>query len=141
MDKQMRGSARAMPVKELFMFFPNLLKLLFRLVRDPAVSRTDKALLGAALAYVLSPWDFLPDVIPFIGQLDDLVLMALVVKRLMDGVPYSIIKEYWDGRGELLGLLDSILNSVVKLLPEGIYSKLLLVSRQNYTDVEFKAGD
>ncbi|HWP97194.1 MAG TPA: DUF1232 domain-containing protein [Syntrophomonadaceae bacterium] len=124
--------------KEILMFFPNLVKLLFRLVRDPAVSLGDKALLGAAIAYVLSPWDFLPDVIPFVGQLDDLVLIALVIKRMMDSVPYSIIAQHWDGKGELLGLLDSTLSSVVKLLPEGIYSKLLCKSRQDYTDVDYK---
>ena len=58
-------------VKEFLLFIPNLLKLLYRLVNDKSVTILDRTLLLATAAYVISPWDFLPDMIPFLGQLVD----------------------------------------------------------------------
>ena len=58
-------------VKEAALALPNLVKLLGRLVRDPRVPTRSKALAGAALAYVASPIDLLPDLIPVLGRSDD----------------------------------------------------------------------
>lgn len=115
--------------RELVLFIPNLLKLLYRLVNDRRVSTGDRALLLGTVAYVLSPWDFLPDMIPFMGQLDDLLLIALVLKRIMDRVDHEVLLAYWDGDRNLLEVVEKILNLVVNLIPRGIYRKLLLKSR------------
>ena len=42
-------------------FLPNLVKLAYRLLRDPRVAATDKVVLAASIVYVISPLDFLPD--------------------------------------------------------------------------------
>ena len=67
----------------LLLFIPRLLLLMFRLLRDKRVSSTDKAILAGAIIYVISPIDFIPDFIPFIGQVDDIYLVALAILRLI----------------------------------------------------------
>ena len=61
------------------MFLPNMVMLLGRLLKDSRVPIAEKALFAAAIVYVISPLDFIPDVFPFIGQVDDLYVVALVL--------------------------------------------------------------
>jgi uncharacterized membrane protein YkvA (DUF1232 family) len=138
MSKVQNQDAAMTTLKESLLFIPNFLKLIYRLVQDENVSKMDRALLLGTIAYVLSPWDFLPDMIPFLGQLDDLLLMALVLKRLMDSVNRETLLSYWDGNEDLLGLMEDITNLAVQFIPQGIYRKLIKKSRQNYTDIEYK---
>lgn len=139
MTKDENRSAAMTTIKESLLFIPNLLKLVYRLAQDINVSKTDRALLLGTIAYVLSPWDFLPDVVPFLGQLDDLLLMALVLKRLMDSVSHNILLSYWDGDKDLLRLMESIINLGVQFIPQGVYRKLIKKSRQeDYTDIEYE---
>ena len=66
------------------MFLPNMVMLLGRLLKDARVPTAEKALFLAAIVYVISPIDFIPDVFPFIGQVDDLYVVALTLLRLVN---------------------------------------------------------
>jgi uncharacterized membrane protein YkvA (DUF1232 family) len=76
---------------------PNYLKLLVGLLADRRVSGLDKALVGAAIAYVLLPMDFLPDFIPFLGQVDDIYLLVLAVQRLVANAGPGVVATHWPG--------------------------------------------
>jgi uncharacterized membrane protein YkvA (DUF1232 family) len=65
--------------------------LALRLLREPAVPTYLKAVPFAALAYVLSPLDFLPDFIPVIGQLDDIGVLLLGVKGFLRLCPSEVV--------------------------------------------------
>ena len=65
--------------------------LMLRLLREPAVPTVLKAVPFAALAYVLSPLDFLPDFIPVIGQLDDIGVLLLGVKGFLRLCPSDVV--------------------------------------------------
>ncbi|MGE5391525.1 MAG: YkvA family protein [Deltaproteobacteria bacterium] len=127
--------------KEALMLIPNFVKLMYRLVQDEKVSKTDKALLLGTIIYVASPLDFLPDFIPFLGKVDDILLIALVLKRLMDGVGRDLMLQYWDGNEDLLILLEKIVDFSMLLVPQGIYDKLVKKSEKDYTDVEFQVNE
>jgi len=140
MSKDVDQNAAMTTLKESLLFIPNFLKLIYRLAQDANVSKTDRALLLGTIAYVLSPWDFLPDMIPFLGQLDDILLISLVLKRMMDSVSRETMLSYWDGNKDLLMLMEDIINLAVKFIPEGVYRKLIKKSRsQGYTDVDYEA--
>ncbi|WP_054692014.1 YkvA family protein [Syntrophomonas palmitatica] len=129
-------------LKQVLLFIPNLVKLMYRLVQDENVTTTDKALLLGTIAYVVSPLDFLPDIIPFLGKVDDILLVSLVLKRLMDSVDREVLVSYWDGDEDLLNLIDKTLKYAVLLVPKGIYEKLVKKSQtENYTDVQFKVKE
>ena len=74
---------------------PNMLKLLGRLIDDARVPIAEKALFAAAIVYVIVPLDFIPDVFPFIGQVDDIYLVALTLLRLLNRTDESVVRQHW----------------------------------------------
>ena len=102
------------------MFLPNLVLLLGRLLKDARVPVAEKALFAAAIVYVISPLDFIPDVFPFIGQVDDLYVVALVLLRLINRSDESVVREHWSGGGDIVSLSDQIANIAPKFLPKRI---------------------
>jgi uncharacterized membrane protein YkvA (DUF1232 family) len=90
---------------------PAYLKLLFGLMSDSAVSRVDRLLVVGAIAYIVSPIDLLPDVIPFLGQVDDVYLLVLAIQRLVKRAGRGTVMRYW--RGDPRALSDKTLARVV----------------------------
>jgi uncharacterized membrane protein YkvA (DUF1232 family) len=107
-------------LRSFIMFLPNMVVLLGRLVRDSRVPAAEKALFFAAIVYVISPLDFIPDVFPFIGQVDDLYVVALVLLRLISKTDESIVRQHWTGGGDIVALADSIAAIAPKFLPKRI---------------------
>ena len=59
------------------------LRLAWRLMREPRVSVIAKAIPALAALYVVSPLDFVPDMLPVLGQMDDLGILILSVKLFL----------------------------------------------------------
>ena len=79
------------------------LRLAWRLFRDPDVPAWAKLIPLLALAYVLFPADLIPDLIPGLGQVDDLTLLVLGLKYFIEACPGSIVQRY---RGQM-GAVDA----------------------------------
>lgn len=107
-------------MRSFLMFLPNMVMLLGRMLKDSRVPTAEKALFLAAIVYVVSPLDFIPDVFPFIGQVDDLYVVALTLLRLINRTDESIVREHWLGGGDIVALADSIANIAPKFLPKRI---------------------
>jgi uncharacterized membrane protein YkvA (DUF1232 family) len=76
---------------------PAYVKLLGRLLVDRRVARLDKALVLAAIAYIVSPLDLIPDLIPFLGEIDDLFLLVLALQRLIGNSGRRVLLDHWTG--------------------------------------------
>jgi len=107
-------------LKSFLMFLPNLVTLLTRLLKDGRVATAEKALFLAAIVYVVSPLDFIPDVFPFIGQVDDLYVVALTLLRLINRTDDTVVRELWPGGGDIVALADSIAGIAPKFLPRRV---------------------
>lgn len=107
-------------MSNFLMFIPNFLKLLGRLLVDNRVPLAEKALFAGAIIYVIVPLDFIPDVLPFVGQVDDVYLVALTLLRLINRTDESIVKENWSGGGDIVSLANSIANIAPMLLPKRV---------------------
>jgi uncharacterized membrane protein YkvA (DUF1232 family) len=90
---------------ELARFLPDCIVLFRRLLADPRVPRRRKAVLVLLLAYLASPVDLVPDVIPVAGHLDDAVIAALALRSVLRGVEPGVLDELWPGPPESLALL------------------------------------
>ena len=71
--------------------------LAIRLVREPAVPAYLKVVPFAAIAYVLSPLDFIPDFIPIVGQLDDIGFLVLGLKLFLRLCPADVVAFHREG--------------------------------------------
>lgn len=76
---------------------PNYLRLLWGLMTDVRVQRTDKLLALGALAYIIMPLDFIPDFIPFLGEVDDVFLLVISLQRLVQNAGKKILADHWAG--------------------------------------------
>ena len=107
-------------MQNFLMFLPNMVVLLGRMLKDARVPTAEKALFLAAIVYVISPLDFIPDVFPFIGQVDDIYVVALTLLRLINRSDARIVREHWSGGGDIVSLADSIAGLAPSLLPKRI---------------------
>jgi uncharacterized membrane protein YkvA (DUF1232 family) len=95
-----RESARA-----LAGFIPDCIILCSRLLGDPRVPRRTKALIVALTGYLALPFDLVPDFVPVAGQLDDVVIVALVFRSLLRGCGEPLVREHWPGPDSSLALV------------------------------------
>ena len=97
--------ARRLPpgvLRELAAFLPNCVRLVRRLREDPAVPRRAKLAVAFAGLWVLSPIDLIPEFLPVIGPLDDVVVVALALRYAARQVPRSTLLAAWDGDQRVL---------------------------------------
>ena len=97
-----------------------MVMLLGRLMKDSRVPTAEKALFAAAIVYVISPLDFIPDVFPFIGQVDDVYVVALTLIRLINRTNEDVVRQNWSGGGDIVGMIDSIASLAPTFLPKRI---------------------
>lgn len=84
-------------LRQLWNRFQAEIELWRRVWRHPRTPRAAKWLLGLALAYVVTPFDIIPDFIPLLGQLDDLVIVPALVALAVRLVPKDVIAECRSG--------------------------------------------
>lgn len=95
-----RSDARALAT-----FIPDCVVLVTRLARDPRVPRRRRLLLLALIVYLASPLDLVPDVVPVLGQLDDALVVALVLRHVVRAGGESLVRELWPGPEQSLALI------------------------------------
>lgn len=105
---------------EAMLLVPNLVKLLFRLLRDRRVPRRRRLGMAAVGAYVASPVDLIPDFVPVLGGIDDLLVLAFAIDYLLEASPEEVIDEHWDGSADGLELVRGIAAWGVEILPDRI---------------------
>ena len=81
---------------------PDLARLLKGLARDPRVPRGSKWFLAFAALWVVSPIDLIPEFIPVAGPLDDIVVVALVLRHVLKKAGRAAAEEHWTGDPAIL---------------------------------------
>src|ERR1051325_8888466 len=104
----------------LLLVIPNMLLLSARLMVDPRVPTKERLLVAGAIVYAFVPFDFIPDMLPFIGQVDDAYLIALTLLRLMTVTDPRVVREHWRGGGDVVELVGATALLAGKLLPKRI---------------------
>ncbi|MFN2587955.1 MAG: YkvA family protein [Actinomycetota bacterium] len=120
-DTLARSAPRARPdptsLKEYALLLPRLVRLLWRLSRDPRVPARAKATLFIIAGYLLSPIDVVPDFVPGIGQLDDIVVVAFALDQMLNRVPDEVVRDHWDGDEDVLEVVRQVLDIATAYVP------------------------
>lgn len=112
-----RSTTSQTDIKQYLMLVPHLVKLLWRLARDPRVPARTKATLFLLGGYIASPIDLIPDALPGIGQLDDIAVIAFVLDQMLNRVPEEVVREHWDGDQDILEVIKEILDISTAFVP------------------------
>lgn len=97
--------ARTLPpgtARDLAAFIPDCVTTVRRLRADPRVPRRAKIAIVVAGLWVASPIDLIPEFLPIIGPLDDVVVVALAMRYAGRQVPREVLVEAWPGETRLL---------------------------------------
>lgn len=97
--------ARRLPpglAKDLASVLPACATATRRLRRDPRVPRRAKLAVAFAGLWVLSPVDLIPEFLPVIGPLDDVIVVALALRYAARQVPRDVLFEAWPAEDRLL---------------------------------------
>jgi uncharacterized membrane protein YkvA (DUF1232 family) len=97
--------ARRLPpgtAKDLATVLPACATTVRRLRKDPRVPRSAKLAVGFAGLWVLSPIDLIPEFLPVVGPLDDVVVVALALRYAARRVPRDVLFEAWPAEPRLL---------------------------------------
>jgi len=92
-------------LKDIAGFLPACVTMIRRLRRDPRVPTRVKAMLALAALWVLSPIDLIPEFLPVIGPLDDIVVVVLALRYAGRHTPHEALYEAWPGDPRLLARL------------------------------------
>jgi uncharacterized membrane protein YkvA (DUF1232 family) len=88
---------------------PDCVVLIRRLTHDPRVPRRYRWLLLALVAYLLLPFDVVPDFVPVAGALDDAILVVWVLRTVLRGAGPDALVEHWPGPARSLEVLLRVL--------------------------------
>ena len=96
---------------------PLYARLLASLIGDSRVPASRKALLAGALGYLVLGRDLIPDSIPVLGQIDDLVVIALATEVFLEGIDEDILAEKLEEAGIPRAAYDEDIARVRRLMP------------------------
>lgn len=101
-------AGRSQDARALAGFVPDCVVLFRRLLADDRVPRRKRALLLTMIGYLAMPIDLVPDFIPVAGQLDDLLLVAFVLRNVLRAGGPELLNEHWPGPASSLGVISRL---------------------------------
>jgi uncharacterized membrane protein YkvA (DUF1232 family) len=116
--------SRARGLRELGRALPRLARMVFSLLRDPSVPLAAKIAMAAVAVYLASPVDLVPEFIPLLGYLDDVLLAAVVIDGLLNVLDRSVLLRYWPGSVESLEAAATLARRLAAWVPYRIKARI-----------------
>lgn len=116
--------ANGASLRALTSFIPNLAGLITALYRDDRVPTRAKVSLAALGAYLVTPFDLIPDFIPFLGYLDDVIVVAVAFDGVLNQIDRAIVLEHWKGDAQSLEVVSRSAGRLSVIVPAGLKRRL-----------------
>ena len=111
-------------MKELLLALPRLARMLVSLAGDRDVPTAAKVVLAAVAVYLVSPIDLIPDFIPWVGYLDDLIMAAVVVDGVINFIERPLLLRYWPGSPASLDRIGAVASRLARWVPSRVKSRI-----------------
>lgn len=95
----------------------NIVRLTRGLAKDGRVPMRNKLICAGVTAYVVMPMDLIPDWLPGIGRLDDLIMVCVALDSMLNHVPKAVLDDYWQGDQAVLDTIRSVVKTAVEFVP------------------------
>ena len=109
---------------EYVFLLPDFFILICRLAMDKRVPVKQKMIVAGIITYVMMPIDLIPDFIPVIGLVDDLVLVVLGLNLILNEIDPKILLDNWSGEGQVLDHLQKITALADRFLDKHLLQKI-----------------
>ncbi len=93
-------------------------------VADERISKKNKVVAGAMIAWLLSPIDPIPDFIPLVGAVDDLVIVYLLLDYLFNEIPMEVLIDHYPGTPVSLLRMRRRTRVMRRLIPQWVIDRL-----------------
>ncbi len=119
-----KGGAWGGKLGEYLFLLPDFFILVARLALDKRVPSKQKLMAGGIVAYLIMPIDLIPDFIPVIGHVDDLVLAVLGLNMILNDIDPKVVSDNWSGEGEVLDQLKKVTAAAENFLDKNLLQKI-----------------
>ena len=99
------------PVREILGVIPDLLRLLRSVITDGSAPFDVRLVLVGLVAWILSPIDLIPEFIPVIGPLDDVVVAVVAMRYVRRRIGIDELRARWSGTSDGFDLLIRVIGS------------------------------
>lgn len=112
---------------QYLMILPDIIHLMIKLVADKDINSLYKKYIILAMLYLISPIDFVPDILPVAGFIDDLLLMVIILNKIINSQNPKVLKKiklYWAGKVDVFKQVKEIvfiLNEISSRIPKTFY--------------------
>jgi len=100
---------KGVPARELLRIVPHLLRLTRSVVTDGAVPLDVRLVVVGALAWVVNPIDPVPEFIPVIGLLDEVIVIVLALRYVRHRLGTADLRRRWTGSEEGFAILATVM--------------------------------
>ena len=111
-------------MKELLLALPRLGRMLISLAGDRDVPTAAKMVLAAVAVYLVSPIDIIPDFIPWLGYVDDLLMAAVVVDGVLNFIERPLVLRYWPGSPASLDRVAAVASRLARWVPTRVKARI-----------------
>lgn len=116
--------------KDYIFILPDIVSLIYRLLKDKRVPVKTKLVMSAAIAYITLPTNVIPNNIPFIGVIDDVGVAFFALDKIFSNIPLTVIVENWQGKNDLLLVLRNGIEYLVNFTGAKNIEKLYKVATE-----------
>jgi uncharacterized membrane protein YkvA (DUF1232 family) len=117
-------------VRALLRAVPTVIRAAVNLAGDPSLPRRVKIALAAAALYLASPLDVIPDVVPALGYVDDLLLVAILVDGILNVADRALVLRYWPGKPASLDRVARVAHLLAAWAPRRTKERLFSPRRR-----------
>lgn len=121
---QQKGGSIGGKLGEYLFMLPDFFILVCRLAVDKRVTAKQKMVVGGIIAYVIMPLDIIPDFIPILGSVDDLVLVVMGLNMILNEIDHKILSDNWSGEGDVLEQMKKITATAEQFLDKNILQRI-----------------